>query len=105
MFALHDRMRFELFCITTVPSTPDDTVEQRIRASCEHWIDASDAKLSYEAAAIELRRRGIDVLVDLNGWTKGRRTKLFAHRPAPIQMLHAWVSNKSRCCCTYDSSY
>ena len=90
MFAQHDRSRFEVFCVSTrVPS--HDAVEQRIRAGCEHWIDAS-ARVPFDVVANDIRSKGVDILVDLNGWTLGRRTKVFAYQPAPIQMLHSWVS-------------
>lgn len=40
----------------------------------------SDAEL-----AAELRRREIDIAVDLNGYTAGQRVGAFVHRPCPVQ--------------------
>ena len=46
-------------------------------------ISGEDAEKLYEAAA-KIAADGIDILVDLNGYTKDARTKVFARRPAPI---------------------
>lgn len=46
--------------------------------SCEDRTDADVARIIADAE--------IDILVDLNGFTKGARTNILAHRPAPIQV-------------------
>jgi predicted O-linked N-acetylglucosamine transferase (SPINDLY family) len=38
------------------------------------------------AASTQIRNDAIDILIDLNGYTKDARTKLFALRPAPVNV-------------------
>jgi predicted O-linked N-acetylglucosamine transferase (SPINDLY family) len=59
----------------------------RLVRACEHFTDiAWDPD---DVAARRIRDEGIDVLVDLKGYTLGARTGILARRPAPLQ-LH-WV--------------
>jgi predicted O-linked N-acetylglucosamine transferase (SPINDLY family) len=77
----HDRNAFEIFAYYCgIPR--DDGIKQRCRAAVDHWIDIND--LSDEQAARRIRDDEIDILVDLNGFTRSARTKVFALRPAPI---------------------
>ena len=41
-----------------------------------------------EAAAATIAAAEIDVLFNLNGYTPGARTGVFARRPAPIQVMY-----------------
>jgi predicted O-linked N-acetylglucosamine transferase (SPINDLY family) len=78
---LHDRKNFEVFAYYCgVPTT--DTTNARIRAGVDHWCDINGVEDSQAAA--KMRDDGIDIIVDLNGYTKDARTKVFALRPAPI---------------------
>lgn len=80
VFAHHDRSKFEIFVFA---SGPADHVTARIRANVDHWHDVST--MSDVNLAGLIRRRGIDVLVDLSGHTMGNRLLAFARRPAPVQ--------------------
>jgi protein O-GlcNAc transferase len=42
--------------------------------------------LSDREAAVAIQADGIDILVDLNGYTKHARTEILTYRPAPIQI-------------------
>jgi predicted O-linked N-acetylglucosamine transferase (SPINDLY family) len=53
----------------------------------DHFIDASEWSASMLANTI--RADGIDILVDLSGFTGGNRMLAFAYHPAPIQ-IQAW---------------
>lgn len=71
----------ELFCYAD--RTNDDEYTRRFRAAASRWrviYGSSD-----EDAAAVIRRDNIDLLIDLMGHT-GRRTLLFARKPAPAQM-------------------
>ena len=77
----HDRSRVEVFAYYCGINTLDET-QRRTRRAVDHWTDLNgldDAK-----AAQVIRQHGIDILVDLNGYTKDARTKVFAMRPAPV---------------------
>jgi predicted O-linked N-acetylglucosamine transferase (SPINDLY family) len=77
----HKKADFEVFAYYCGIAR-DDGVKQRCRAAVDHWLDIND--LSDEEAARRIRADEIDILVDLNGFTKSARTKVFSLRPAPI---------------------
>jgi predicted O-linked N-acetylglucosamine transferase (SPINDLY family) len=83
IFELHDRDRFEVFAYAY---DPDDgsAIRSRIRAACEHFVDISAE--SHVAAARRIRHDGVDILVDLTGYTLGARSQILALRPAPVQV-------------------
>jgi predicted O-linked N-acetylglucosamine transferase (SPINDLY family) len=80
LFELHDRARVEVFAYYCGQER-EDSMKARYRAAAHHWTDIS-ALNDRDAAAIMVRD-GIDILVDVNGYTKDGRPKLFAYRPAP----------------------
>ena len=83
LFECHDRDRFELFAFSWSPETADP-LQQRLRTAFEHWIDVrtlSDADVARQARAL-----GIDIAVDLAGYTSGCRPNVFALRAAPVQV-------------------
>jgi protein O-GlcNAc transferase len=79
----HDRSRFEVFgyYLRTREETP---MEERVRRGFEHRFDVS-ARSDLEVATM-LRESGIDIAVDLAGFTRGARPRIFAYRAAPIQV-------------------
>ncbi len=81
MYRLHDRARYEVFVYYCgIPQ--EDAVKARIRDSVEHWCDITP--LDDDAALARMLADGIDILVDINGHTRGARTKLLSRRPAPV---------------------
>ena len=50
----------------------------------DQFVDLRNA--SIQEAARRIRRDGVNILVDLTGYTQGARTKILALRPAPIQV-------------------
>lgn len=81
LFELHDRNVVELFVYYCGPAA-DDPLHQRIKAASEHWIAISD--MDDAAAARRIADDGVQILVDLNGYSRDARSKLLALRPAPI---------------------
>jgi predicted O-linked N-acetylglucosamine transferase (SPINDLY family) len=81
LFELHDRSKVEIFAYYCGP-VANDATNARIKAAVDHWTDVT--LLNDTQAAAQIVRDGIDILVDLNGYTKDARTKVFALRPAPI---------------------
>lgn len=77
----HDRTAFHVSAYYCGIQRPDDT-QARIKAAVDTWCDIRD--MSDPAAAARIRADDIDILIDLNGYTKDARTKLFALRPAPV---------------------
>ena len=85
MFKEHDRSRFEVIAYSNSfnDSTP---VRRKIRSTVDRWINV--ATLDDREVAERMVNDGIDVLVDLNGYTRESRTMVLSHRPAPVQMLY-----------------
>ncbi len=82
LFELHDRSRFE---ITAYSHGPDDRSEigARLRKAFDHFVDLS--ALSDDEAARRIHDDGIDILIEMKGYTAGARTGISARRPAPVQ--------------------
>ncbi len=59
-------------------------MRQQIAAAFDRFIDVQ-AFNDFEVARL-LRKREIDIVVDLNGNSGDCRTGIFAHRPAPVQV-------------------
>ena len=82
LLTAHDRERVEIFCYAEVRK-PDD-VTHRFQAMADHW--RFTVGMPDEAVAAQVMADGIDILVDLAGHTGGNRLRVFAHRPAPVQV-------------------
>src|SRR5262249_19574286 len=66
---------------------------RRIAAEAEHFVDV--APLTDRDAALLLQRAGIDILVDLNGYTHDHRLGIAALRPAPIVAAYLGLPGSS----------
>lgn len=77
----HDRGAVDVFCYYNNPQS--DAVTARLRGLADHWRDAS--ALDDAALVRQVRADGIDILVDLSGYTANNRLAAFARRPAPVQ--------------------
>ncbi len=86
VFALHDRSRFEVFAYSI---GADDGGEYRREAvaAVERFIDIRAERPG--ASAERIRRDGIDILIDLKGFTHEARPEIFALRPTPLRV--AWL--------------
>ncbi|RMF77640.1 MAG: tetratricopeptide repeat protein, partial [Nitrospirae bacterium] len=82
LLAHHDRERVAVYAYANV-AQPDGTTE-RLRGLCDRWVDIS--RMNDAQAAARIRSDRIDILVDLSGLTRGNRLRLFAMRPAPVQV-------------------
>lgn len=81
VFGLHDRQAVEVYAYYCgIPAT--QAHQDRIKASVDHWVPISH--LDDVAAARRIADDGIQILVDVNGYTRDGRTKLVSLRPAPI---------------------
>jgi len=77
----HDRAHFEIYAYYCGIARNDPTRE-RIVAAVDRWTDING--MDDETAARKIAEDEIDILIDLNGYTKDARTKMFSLRPAPI---------------------
>ena len=85
MFELHDRERFS---ISAYSYGRDDAGEMRDRALAA-FDQFNDVRgFSDRAIAERARADGIDIAIDLKGYTEFQRVGIFAFRPAPIQITY-----------------
>ncbi|MBX3387908.1 MAG: tetratricopeptide repeat protein [Phycisphaeraceae bacterium] len=63
-----------------------DEISGRLESMCGLWCDIF--KIGDQLAAAEIRRHGLDMLIDLAGHTPLNRSMLLCHRPAPITMTY-----------------
>ena len=85
LFELIDRRRFEIVAYSLAPDD-GSAIRGRVRAAADRFRDLS--RLSDRDAALQIRRDGIDLLLDCAGHTTGSRFEITAHRPAPVQALY-----------------
>ena len=83
LYRLHDRSEFSVYAYAVYPGD-DSAVHHQIVAGCDVFRACSD--LSARAIAEMIADDGIDIVVDLAGYTNFSRPEVFAHRPAPIQV-------------------
>lgn len=83
VFEAHDRSRFELSAFS-FGRDADDEMRRRLEKSFDRFVDAR--MLSDLDIARQSRDLGIDIAVDLTGYTRDRRTGAFACRAAPVQV-------------------
>lgn len=83
----HDRERFDIHAFCHTPAAKRrGAMRERFEASADHLTDILD--LSDHDAAQRIREAGIDILVDLKGFTEGARLGIFQQRPAPVQVTY-----------------
>lgn len=83
LLELHDRSRFELFGFSFGPDD-QSALRKRVAAAFDTFIDARH-KTDNDVTALS-RELGIDVAIDLVGFTGHARTSVFAERAAPLQV-------------------
>jgi predicted O-linked N-acetylglucosamine transferase (SPINDLY family) len=82
LYALHDRGRFEVYGYSLHPGD-GSSIRRDIENGCDVFRELSG--LDDRTAAEIIHRDGIDILIDLAGYTTHSRTEIFAMRPAPLQ--------------------
>lgn len=80
----HNREQVEIFCY--VNSLASDSTTLQIHEQANQW--RSIVELSDSDTADLIRRDSIDILVDLALHTSGNRLRVFAYKPAPVQVTY-----------------
>jgi predicted O-linked N-acetylglucosamine transferase (SPINDLY family) len=78
----HDRTRFEVHAYTL--GRRRDGVTERIRDAVAGFVDV--AALTPVQIAERIAGDRIDLLIEMNGWTREGRSEALASRPAPVQL-------------------
>jgi predicted O-linked N-acetylglucosamine transferase (SPINDLY family) len=83
LFEQHDREGFECFAISY--GRPDTSpMRKRLQAAFDRFLDLE--RQPERNIAQTMRSLGIDIAIDLKGFTADHRTDIFAYRCAPIQV-------------------
>ncbi len=85
LLELHDKSKFEIYCFYFGPDT-DDEIYKRISNTVFKFINVK-SKSEKEIAQLS-NNLGIDIGVDLMGYTVKNRFKIFIERCAPLQVSY-----------------
>ena len=85
LFETHDRSSFEIY-LFSYGKTTEDAMQRRLQRAADHWIDIAMATDKQVQERVEAY--GIDIAVDLKGYTYMSRPKLFAQGLAPVQVSY-----------------
>ena len=80
-----ERKRFEVVLYST-GRDDGSALRQRLIAAGDGFVDLRG--MSDAQAAERIRAEGIDILIDLQGHTRGHRNAILARRPAPLQVAY-----------------
>ena len=83
LYECHDRKTFELFALAT-GKNDGSAMRTRLEAAFDLFLDVSTR--SDRDIAELIRHSEIDILVNLNGYFGGERTRVFTMRSAPVQV-------------------
>lgn len=81
-----DRQQLEAHCYASI--VRPDAVTTRLRSAADCWHDV--LTLCDEALAEKIRSDGIDILIDLSMHSAENRLRVFARKPAPVQI--SWLA-------------
>lgn len=82
LFEFHNKEKFEVYAFYF--GKKNDEITKKISKECKNFIDV------YNISDFELinlsKKIGIDIAINLNGFTSNSRTKIFSSRISPIQI-------------------
>ena len=83
MIELHDREKFEVHAFSLIPGNNDE-MRKRMENAFDHFHDVFD--VNSNKIAETSRSHGIDIAIDLAGYTADNRNELFHMGLAPLQI-------------------
>ena len=83
VFELHNQELFEIYAFSFGPKV-DDQMTIRLKNTFDYFFEVENSS-STKIAELS-RENSIDIAIDLSGYTKGNRTRVFAYGAAPIQV-------------------
>jgi predicted O-linked N-acetylglucosamine transferase (SPINDLY family) len=81
VYGLHDRSKVEVFAYYCGPESKDP-LHAHFKATAHHFTSITG--MDDASAARRMEADGVQILVDLNGYTRDARLALVARRPAPV---------------------
>lgn len=85
LFEAHDKSRFDIIAYS-YDTTPENALRSRVSKAITSFKDIS--QLSNAEATELVAKDGLDIAIDLKGFTKNNRTSLFSNRLAPLHMSY-----------------
>ncbi len=85
LFGYHDRNKFNVFCYSR-GNDDGSYYRDKIRKDCNKFVDLNSIS-DMEAAEIIYNDK-VDILVEMNGYTKNGSLRICAYRPAPVQVCY-----------------
>lgn len=82
LLLLHDKRQFDVTCYSC--SQIEDELTRDFQRAADRWRNV--ARASDDELCRQIQADQIDVLVDLSGHTAGNRLRVFARKPAPVQV-------------------
>jgi predicted O-linked N-acetylglucosamine transferase (SPINDLY family) len=82
LFEHHDKSKFEIIAFD-IGGDDGSQTRKRMQAAFDKIVDLSGEP--DQAAAQMIEREDVDILLDMNGYTRHHRMGILARRPAPIQ--------------------
>jgi predicted O-linked N-acetylglucosamine transferase (SPINDLY family) len=79
----HDRDRFEIVAYDHSDTTPGEYRDRMMRAF-DSFVPVH--QLDDNALVRRIAEDGIDIMMDIKGWTRGSRSRALAAKPAPVQV-------------------
>ncbi|MFC5069769.1 tetratricopeptide repeat protein [Flaviflagellibacter deserti] len=79
----HDRDRFEVIGYSYSPDDGSD-IRRRLTSAFDRFVDIRETPDA--VAARQIHADGVDILIDLKGYTLGGRNQILMWRPAPVQV-------------------
>ncbi|MBM3561148.1 MAG: hypothetical protein FJX53_15010, partial [Alphaproteobacteria bacterium] len=86
LFALHDRTKFGIHAYS-YGKDDGSSMRRDFMRDADAFVELRD--MDDRAAAARIHADGVDVLIDVTGWTAHTRLEIAAQRPAPVQI--SWL--------------
>lgn len=84
VYKRHDRDIFEVYVYSFAPEMVKDYYQERVKGEADCYVDIRE--LGFKEGAQRMVDDGVDIAIDLMGYTKHNRMEMFALRPAPVQV-------------------
>lgn len=80
----HDRSRFAVHAYSYGPRREDDAMRAHLLANVDSFTEIGG--MTDDQVVAMARGEGLDIAVDLKGFTRGSRSRMFGRRLAPVQV-------------------
>ena len=93
LFLKIDKKIFEIIVLSNLDKNKEDSMSEALKSSTDQW-HIIFSKPDIEVVNL-VKSLNVDILIDLNGLTKGNRVNVMANRCAPIQICWLGYNNST----------